>query len=144
MTCSACGFVHGSNWARAVDRFGGAPGYVAAGAPTPVRATRAEAEADECAWRAARRDEVRLTVAPSPAARVTPPEAPKPPPGPFPAARMETAARERAWLRFLAEIEFSLTVWQLDPDTHTEASPLAWLARCRDQLDAILAEARPC
>lgn len=49
MTCPACEHVHAPDMARAVERFrpSGPVGYRArSGGPT--RATRAEAEADEC------------------------------------------------------------------------------------------------
>ena len=53
--CPSCGYIHTANDARAVDRFSAGVRYVAATAPTPIRATRAEAEADECEWRTRRK-----------------------------------------------------------------------------------------
>lgn len=48
--CGACGRIHTSSDAVAVGRFRaqGPIGYRAANAETPIRSTRAEAEADEC------------------------------------------------------------------------------------------------
>ena len=56
--CPVCDFVHGSDWARAWgSRFAGTVTlFVARTAPDAgPRMTRAEAEADECVWRASRR-----------------------------------------------------------------------------------------
>lgn len=50
-TCPACDHVHASDDARAVGRFDPAPTTYVAAHGGPPRATRTEAEADECAWR---------------------------------------------------------------------------------------------
>lgn len=54
--CTTCGRIHTSTDAIAVGRFqlDGPIGYVAASAGSPIRATRTEAEADECAQRPSR------------------------------------------------------------------------------------------
>lgn len=57
-------------------------------------------------------------------------------PGAAPA--LERLAREEAWAEFLAQVAFSLTVWQIDADIRRELeSPLAWLARCSRELQDI-------
>lgn len=53
-TCPDCGTVHGSDAARAVGLFGPTLRYRPASGG-PLRATRAEAEADECKARRERR-----------------------------------------------------------------------------------------
>lgn len=148
--CTSCGYIHTTTDARAIARFAGTPSYVAANAGTPPRATRAEAEADECAWRQANRDHRGDAAALHPdatgaqaltvdggsverGAGRTPPAAP--PPEPFPAALMETAARAKAWRDFLAETQMSLMVWQLDASVRAGCEDVrAWLRRCRDEL----------
>lgn len=136
--CEVCGYIHCSTDARAVGRFTGLRGYVAATAPTPIRETRAEAEADECAWRLRRpkRAPVPLPVttrrAPEPAAEPEPVQ-------PFPAVEMETAARAKAWRDFLAQVRMSLEVWQIDETVRENGEHVvAWVRRCRDDLDGAL------
>ena len=56
--CPRCDHVHGSDWAVAVQRFapGGPTGYRATRAPgAPLRPTRDQAIADQCAYYAERR-----------------------------------------------------------------------------------------
>jgi hypothetical protein len=51
--CSLCGRVHGSDWARAVGRFGPSDRVTyRAVSDGQLRSTRTEAENDECAKRA--------------------------------------------------------------------------------------------
>lgn len=143
-TCPACGHIHASNDARAVGLFtADGPRYVAANAGTPQRATRTEAETDECAWRQRRRRHQTSgaeVAAAGPVAlpvRGDGPSAPEPDPEPivFPAATMEAAARAKAWRDFLAQVHFSLMVWQLDDDVRGGCEDvLAWIRRCRDDL----------
>lgn len=53
--CPKCRRVHPGDQARAVGMFSGPRGYRASTAPNaPLRATRMEAEADECAWTVSR------------------------------------------------------------------------------------------
>ena len=138
--CPACDHIHGSNDARAVGRFTATPTYVAANAQTPPRRTRSEAEADECRWRQSR------PAAPAPAslpvsARPAAEKEPKPEPPPFPAERMELAARVKAWCDFLAHAQFSLMVWQIDPEVRKGEHVMQWLRGCRDDLDALVSGA---
>ena len=75
--CPKCGHIHVANEARAVGRFDPTlpTMYAAASGGGPLRATRAEAEADECAWR-------QRKPSPSPVVRaaVEPPPSPRPSP----------------------------------------------------------------
>lgn len=49
---------------------------------------------------------------------------------------VETAAREKAWRDFLAEVRMSLEVWRIDDALRIGCEPVtAWLRRCRDDLD---------
>ena len=131
--CVICGHIHTPGDAVAVGRFGGAVRYAAANGSTPPRATRAEAEADQCDWRVLRAWRVQRPHHPSlpfPAAEGTP-SALKPPP-PFPAAAMETLAREKAWCDFLTQVRFSLVVWEIDPEVRAGCTPVVeWIASCR-------------
>ena len=144
-TCPACGHVHASNDARAVGLFSPEPTmYVAATAGTPARATRAEAEADECAGRQGRRNAQSTDgaepdgQAPSGPSASAAPEQSRPVEQPFPAALMETAARAKAWRDFLAQVHFSLMVWQLDGEVRDGCEHvLAWLRACRDDLSGL-------
>ena len=136
-TCPACGYIHSSNDARAVGRLTETPTYAAANALTPARQTRAEAEADECRWRQSRPSPPIPKVPPVPArpvVRVVESE-----PEPFPAERMEVAARAKAWRDFLANVHFSLMVWQIDPEVRKGEHVIHWLRECRDDLDALIA-----
>jgi hypothetical protein len=145
--CARCGWAHSP---QSVTRVAGsrfdtsaARGFIADYPGAPVRATRIDAERDWCDWRHAQ-------TPPSPApvsapAHASPDTTPRhePPPAPFPAAGMETAARAKAWCDFLAHVVFSLNVWQLDPALHAECEHVyEWLRRCRDELDAIIARDR--
>lgn len=154
-TCPTCRRVHDSGWVVALDRFGGAePRYLALGAQTPPRDTRAEAEADACAHRATRPGVQASTPAPDGAPSVTTPPAPAAAPVPaadegqgvgqasagvehiFPAAEWEACARAQAWQRWLAEIECSLLTWQLDAQVRAGCEdPRVWLRRCIDELE---------
>lgn len=137
--CTTCGYIHAGDDARAVGRFTGTPTYVAAHAGTPPRATRAEAEADECAWRVDRRPPTPVDPPTSETPRPAP-EEPTPAPEPFPAATMETAARAKAWCDFLTEIQTSLMVWQIDASVRTGCEDVReWLRRCRDELSEVTA-----
>lgn len=52
---------------------------------------------------------------------------------------VERLAREKAWLRFLAEAAWSLQVWRLDADVRSACEPVTdWLRRCRDEIDALV------
>lgn len=63
----------------------------------------------------------------------TPPETPD-----FPAARMEVAAREKAWSDFLAHIRFSLEVWAIDPDVRAGCEhPVRWIRRLATELASL-------
>lgn len=158
--CPQCGFVHASNDARAVGRFTrSAAGYAADFGGAPVRTTRAEAEADMCTHRATssrlcgRMDRqpsskgtaLSSTDSPVSATRVRIlPEAlqPQEPPS-FPAAAMEVAAREGAWLRFLSEARLSLLVAEIDDSVRDGAGDvLAWLRRCCDDLSSLVGGCR--
>lgn len=141
--CPACGYIHTSNDARAIGRFAVNPMFAAAHAEAPRRATRAEAEADECVWR----QERTLTTPPPfvPSLESHPPavivERPAMEPAPFPAVEMETAARAKAWSDFLGQVRMSLLVWEIDGEVRDGCEHvLAWLRRCRDDL----AEVTPC
>ena len=133
--CPECDYIHASNDAIAVGRFTASPTYRAANAPASERTTRVEAEADECRWRQSR-----------PAAPVSEPtalrppvvKAPAPEPEPFPAERMESAARAKAWRDFLAHVQFSLMVWQTDPEVRKGEHVMHWIRSCRDDLDALV------
>lgn len=152
LTCPTCHRVHDAGWVIALDRFGSAPRYLALGAQTPPRATRAEAEADACAHRATRPGHLQAsTPAPGAADPAEPPAPPAPPAadegddhGPasaraehiFPAAEWEVCARAQAWQRWLAEIECSLLTWQLDAQVRAGCEdPRLWLRRCIDELE---------
>ena len=130
--CDSCRYVHSTSDARAVGRFGGDPMFVAAHAETPPRVTRAEAEADECAWRQAQ-----TTSAPQVVAVRHPvvKSEPRPPLAPFPVVEMETAARAKAWCDFLTQVRLSLVIWEIDGDVRSGCEDvLAWVRRCRDDL----------
>lgn len=134
--CETCGFIHTANDARAVGRFGPDPKYVAANAPTPLRETRQQAEADECAWRIeeSQRRATSAEVTKPPVRQVAPVE-PRPDPAPFPAVTMETAARDKAWLDFLSQVRLSLLVWEVDSDVRSGCeNVLSWVDRCRADL----------
>lgn len=126
----------GSDAARAVGRFdpAGERGYRAATAPgAPVRATRDEAVEDERQWLDRPRPALTTDLAPT-ARRVLAPAEPTAP-TPFPAARMETAARAKAWRDLLAQVQFSLMVWQIDAGVRADCEDVrTWLRRCRDDL----------
>lgn len=49
--CSRCGYIHGTDDARRVNRFSAKPATFMAKHGHTLRATREEAEKDECAWR---------------------------------------------------------------------------------------------
>lgn len=131
--CNRCGYIHCSDDARAVGRFSGQPRFVAKHGHIP-RDTRAEADYDECTWRVSRNIEPPIVEKQAVTIEV---EAIKPrlPSPPFPAAEMETAAREKAWLDFLSHANFSLMVWQIDSSIHgSMEAPTVWLARCCNEL----------
>jgi cell division septation protein DedD len=128
-SCNLCGHIHTATDARAVGRFTGTTGYVASHAGTPLRATRAEAEADECTWRRNRQPETPAATIPQgePVSRAVA-AGPKPDPEPFPAVLMETAARAKAWVDFLVQIRMSLIVWEVDPEVRAGCEHVAsWL-----------------
>ena len=145
--CPHCGYIHASTDARAVGRFAATPTlYVAATAGTPPRDTRDEAEADECASRIRPKPQTSGADAGVAAgddrgavrgpARPDVPTAPEH--LPFPAVEFETAARAKAWHDFLAQLRLSLMVWDIDSDVRSGCEPvLAWLARCRDDLNGL-------
>lgn len=132
--CLTCGHIHTSSDAVAIGRFGGPVRYVASNGSTPPRATRSEAEADQCDWRVLRswveqRPIPTAPPPPQPAERNEP--AAKEPPPPFPAAAAETLARAKAWCDFLAQVRFSLAVWELDPEVRAGCEPVMdWIASC--------------
>lgn len=135
--CSRCGRIHGSDAARAVNRFSGTPMFVAAHAPTAARATRVEAEADECAWWLSRSSRPVVVPASTIPSRPVSVSAVARATEPFPAARMETLARAKAWKDFLAHVAFSLTVWQLDAAVRENCEDVRdWVGGCRDELAA--------
>ena len=112
--CPLCGYVHSSDDAQAVGRFLATPTTFIAKHGCVPRRTREEAESDECAWRVSNAEQ--REAKPCQAELALPmvvKQTPKPAQT-FPAATMEIAAREKAWLDFLAHINFSLTVWQID------------------------------
>ena len=142
--CPRCGHIHVANEARAVGRFDPTrPTMYAAASGGPLRAARAEAEADECAWRQSK-------PSPSPVVRA----AVEPPPSPpavasvadegegqasggegFPAVLMETAARAKAWRDFLAQVRLSLMVWEIDGEVRAGCEHvLVWLRQCTSEL----------
>lgn len=136
--CDRCGYIHCSGDVGAIGRFSGQPKFVAKHGHIP-RDTRAEADYDECTWRVSR------NIQPPPVVSAEKPiievEAIKPllPSPPFPAAEMETAAREKAWLDFLSHANFSLMVWQIDSSIHGSIeAPTAWLSRCCNELLALV------
>lgn len=51
---------------------------------------------------------------------------------------MEVAARAKAWRDFLAHVQFSLMVWQIDPEVRQGEHVIHWLRGCRDDLDALV------
>lgn len=133
--CNLCGYVHTPASASiAVGRFGGVVIFVAKGVPgAALRSTRVEAEVDYC-----RDKQQRRPAAPpvAPVVRAAPAEpVEKPAPAPFPAARMEEAARLKAWADFLSQAAFSLNVWRLDESVRAALpDPRQWLGDCRDEL----------
>lgn len=135
--CSRCGYIHCSDDAQAVNRFSGRLKFVAKHGHIP-RDTRAEADFDECTWRVSR------NILPPPAKYKDVEEAvivekPSVPVAPFPAAEMEIAGREKAWLEFLAQANFSLMVWQIDSSIHDSMeAPTVWLSRCCNELLALV------
>lgn len=138
--CALCGFIHTSTDARRVGRFGGTPGYIAANADTPVRATREQAEADECRWRQRRGAARTLLFADDDAALFSAPLTAQPAPDaePFPAANMEDAARAKAWCDFLSEVRMSLLVWEIDETVRANCEHVvAWIRRCQRELEAL-------
>lgn len=135
-TCPKCRHVHAANDAIAVGRFSPNATYRAATAPTPERQTRAEAEADECRWRQSRPAPVIVEVEPTP--KPEPVSDDQPELEPFPALLMESAARAKAWRDFLANVAFSLKVWQIDPEVRSGEHVIDWVRGCRDDLSALL------
>lgn len=54
------------------------------------------------------------------------------------AARLETAAREKAWLDFLSHARLSLEVWRIDPDVREHCEHVVvWLRRLAAELTAL-------
>ena len=140
--CPRCGFIHSPKHAVAVGRFSGLKGYRAvSGGPT--RETREEADRDHCDHLRRRSEQANpaqpaLFDAATTKPELRTPDTPRPEPEPFPAARMEEAARAKAWHDFLAQVRMSLLVWQIDDDLHGSCEHvLAWLHRCRDELNAL-------
>ena len=140
--CPSCGHIHTSDDARCVNRFSEKPKRFIAQHGHTLRHTRQEAEKDECAWRVENKAKQlsaiqhqprkkQVEIALKSVVKKIPPE--------FPAAKMEIAAREKAWLDFLAHINTSLIVWEIDKSLHGDIdSPVEWLQRCRDELAAML------
>ncbi len=51
------------------------------------------------------------------------------------AARLEAAAREKAWLDFLSHVRMSLEVWRIDGDVRLHCEHVVtWLRRLADEL----------
>lgn len=157
--CPACGYVHASWDAQSTGRFNAAATrFVAANAGTPERATRIEAERDECQWRQRRRPSSRGRMdrqpsskgtvqnhadSPASATRVrTLPGGPRlSDPPVFPAARMELLARERAWTELLKQLAFTLTVWDLDSDVRAQLEhPSEWARRMSVELAGMVSQ----
>ena len=54
------------------------------------------------------------------------------------AARLETAAREKAWLDFLSHVRLSLEVWRIDADVRAHCEPVVpWLRRLAAEMLAM-------
>jgi hypothetical protein len=57
----------------------------------------------------------------------------------FPAVLMETAAREKAWRDLLAQVSFSLQVWQIDAEVRAGCEDVrAWIRRCAADLGSVV------
>jgi len=143
--CSVCGYVHVVDDVVALGRFGSyATTYRARFPDSLARATREDADADMCAWRARKpRGAARIVVTSS----TYMPPAPLPipvPPQPFPAATVEHLAREKAWRDFLAQAAFSLHVWKIDESLRGELpNPVDWLQTCALALNEITSGENP-
>lgn len=137
--CDACGYVHAPDDTYAVGRFGHGPlAFRARFEGSPVRESRAAAESDLCEWRASQVEPETPVTTQTPA-RVAPSIVIREPVAPFPAATVETLARAKAWRDFLAQVSFSLQVWQVDPALAAEIDdPLTWLRSCSDDLTRLL------
>jgi len=141
--CQLCGFVHKSDDAYAINRFSQDISKFVARHGKIQRPTRAEAERDECNWRihrATKTENARKAIPkisiPEKTVKSEPPKI-----QPFPAAMMEIAAREKAWLEFLAHVNLSLLVWQIDKSIHNSIdSPIVWLRRCSKELLDMLSD----
>lgn len=140
--CQRCGYVHGTDDARVVNRFSAGEKIFIAKHGNIQRFTRAEAEYDECTWRINKNaqtengtEKISEIVVPENTIKHQPTEKIYQ----FPAAMIEVAAREKAWLDFLAHVNSSLLVWQIDDSIHSSIdSPIDWLRRCSKELFAIL------
>lgn len=135
--CLRCGYVHCSDDARAINRFShDKSAFIAKHGQIP-RPTRAEAELDECTWRINNKPQV-LFISESAletSGQVEMSEKAIKTVQPFPTSLMEIAAREKAWLDFLAHANISLIVWKIDHSLHGSIdAPTAWLSRCCNEL----------
>lgn len=136
--CEFCHWVHSAGEVVRIGRFSTAPKFRAQFDGAPIRETRDEAMRDLCANRAGRNQET-LPLTFSPVPKLVRAEKPVSEPVEFPAALMETAARAEAWKKFLEQVLFSLTVWNLDDTVRTECAHVAdWLAVCRDDLNHMI------
>lgn len=139
-TCPRCLTVHCGSDVVAVGRFDpkGVHGYRPRDGGE-LRATRGEAMDDVCAARVAARNEpnrAQHRPAPHPVAPKHEAVTDTPPPA-FPAAAVETAAREKAWADLLTQVRLSLEVWRIDADVRAGCEPvLHWLRRLAADLTA--------
>ena len=139
--CNRCRYIHCSDDARAINRFSGQLRFVARHGHIP-RQTRAEADYDECSWRVSNNilpPPVRYKAVEEAVIVEVEPIKVLAPASPFPAAEIEIAAREKAWLDFLTHANVSLMVWQIDNSIHSSMEhPTAWLSRCCKELLALV------
>ncbi len=147
--CPRCGWIHSPDSVRVVgSRFSGPVAGYRSILGGPMRATRDEAMRDYCDTKRQPQPKHEPLAAPGPVAEQLPlfelpaavlPSAPAPE---FPADRFEVAAREDAWLKFLAQARLSLLVWQIDPSIHDRVEHvLTWLRRCMTELNDLMTPA---
>ena len=89
--CQRCGYVHGSDDARVLNRFSGIPSGFIAKHGDAQRHTREQAEYDECTWRVTQPSSTVETAVTAIALQTTPAKTTNLK-EPFPAALMEVAA----------------------------------------------------
>lgn len=145
--CLRCGSVHSSDDVRAIGRFSVESMTYVAKHGHLARLTREEAENDECAWR------IDESTKSQPKAEIVPMaiqmELPlkvvtekKPNSAhPFPSITMEVAAREKAWLDFLVQVNMSLMVWKIDHSLRGRIeAPTVWILQRINELRSMLSD----